>query len=166
MIAARRILVRGLLDEPGPEIRLIDARAASLDERRLPEVVRSAAGIHPASRFSRSYSFPLALLAWYDGPVGIDIESISQSPEGFADSIHTPSERRAAAAVDSDATSTSLWSSRQALAKALGDALTFDPRRLDGPAAWPQPSSGPWRARSLPVEPGYVAWVCWQGQAC
>ena len=162
MIAARRILVPGLLDGSGPEIRMVDARAADVDERRLLEVVRAAAGIYPGRRISRSYRFPLALLAWYVGPVGC--ERISPCEDGFADPSRTPSERRAASAVDPDATSTSLWSSKQALAHALGDALACDRPRVEGPAARPRGSSGPWRARSLPVGPGFVAWVCWQVQ--
>lgn len=164
MIAARRILVPGLLDGSGPEIRILDARAADVDERRLLEGVRAAAGIYPGRRISRSYSFPLALLAWYDGPVGIGVERISPCEDGFADPSRTPSERRAASALDADATSTSLWSGKQALANALGDALACDQPLVEGPAGRPRRSTGPWRARSLPVGPGFVAWVCWQLQ--
>jgi phosphopantetheinyl transferase len=165
VIPLRRIPVPGAPDQARPEIRLIDARAARLDEQRLRELVRWATGTQEGQRISRSYSFPFALLAWYDGPVGIDIERIDPGEPRFAGPIRTPGERLAAPTRDSDPATTSLSSSKEALAKALGDALTYDPRRLEGPAARPDGNAGPWRARSLAVEEGYVAWVCWQVQA-
>ncbi len=56
---------------------------------------------------------------------------------------------------------TSLWSSKEALSKALGNALDYDPRWLEGPAAWPDGRSGPWRAARLDVGDDHVAWLCW-----
>jgi hypothetical protein len=57
---------------------------------------------------------------------------------------------------------TSLWSSKEALAKALGDALAYDPRRLESPLNWEDGAAGRWRARELTPEPGYVAWLVWR----
>jgi hypothetical protein len=112
---------------------------------------------------SRSYRMPLALIALHDAPVGVDIEEVQQCDAAFAESIQTPRERAAAhAPQDWDRHFTSLWSSKEALSKALGDPLAYDRRRLEGPQAWPQGSSGPWRAAPLDVGAAHVAWVCWR----
>ncbi len=146
-----------------PRVVLIDARTDGLDETglraRAHEVAASGAG-----RFSsRSYRFPLALVAWNDGPIGVDIERVEPCDRAFADSIRTPSERITGwPEGDSDRFFTSLWSSKEALAKALGDALAYDPRRLEGPGAWPDGRSGPWSARALELGPDHVGWVCWR----
>ncbi|HWE10427.1 MAG TPA: hypothetical protein VG325_13820 [Solirubrobacteraceae bacterium] len=58
-----------------------------------------------------------------------------------------------------------MWSSKEALAKALGDALRYDPRRLEAPVAWVNGACGPWRARPVPAPPGHVARVCWRSSA-
>jgi hypothetical protein len=171
---------------------------------------------------SRSYSFPLALIAWHTAQVGCDIERIAPCDEAFADSIYTPTERAAAqseaagvapatvapvaladgakglardsvethaqdvehynerffspsSSLDFPSSSalstsahdrriTSLWSSKEALAKALGDALHYDPRRLEGPAGWREGRAGSWRARALDVGEEYVGWVCWRAE--
>jgi phosphopantetheine--protein transferase-like protein len=89
--------------------------------------------------------------------VGVDVERIERFDGALADSIRTPAERDAGwPEADPDRHFSSLWSSKEALAKALGD-----PRRLDGPAAWPQGRSGPWRATAVEVTDGHVAWLCW-----
>jgi hypothetical protein len=56
---------------------------------------------------------------------------------------------------------TALWSSKEALAKALGDAGDYDPRRLGSPMFWTGGAAGRWRTRRLAVPPGYLAWLCW-----
>jgi hypothetical protein len=148
--------------EPVPRIQLIDARPAGLTETGLRARARACAGATGARFSSRSYSFPLALVAWHDAPVGVDIEQVGPCDRRFADEIRTPSERAGEWPDDPDRFFTSLWSSKEALSKALGDALDYDPRRLEGPGAWPDGRSGPWRARSLDLDPDYVAWLCWR----
>ena len=111
---------------------------------------------------SRSYRAPLALLAFHDAPVGVDVERVSRCDDAFAESIQTPAERSAALPPARDRFLSSLWSSKEALSKALGDPLAYDPRRLEGPGAWPAGRSGPWRAASLELGGDYVAWVCWR----
>jgi hypothetical protein len=160
-----------------PLIALLNARALGLaDEAALRGHARvvcaqrraQGAGAH----VSRSYSFPLALIAWHTAQVGCDIERIAPCDQAFADSISTPAERAPDAravtgaenAASRDRRITSLWSSKEALAKALGDALAYDPRRLEGPAGWPEGRAGPWRAHALDVGEGYVGWVCWRAQ--
>ena len=56
---------------------------------------------------------------------------------------------------------TSLWAATEALAKALGDALSHEPSRLGSPHHWPRGEAGPWRAQPLPAPRGHVAWLCW-----
>lgn len=179
----------------GPGIELIDARALGLaDEAALREHARRVSAQTGAPHTSRSYSYPLALIAWHAQEVGCDIERVAPCDAAFADSIRTPAERAAAlreqsassigasengdspdsspdsspspdAAADRaafDRRITSLWSSKEALAKALGDALDYDPRRLEGPCAWPDGRSGSWRARALEPAEEYVGWVCWR----
>jgi phosphopantetheinyl transferase len=96
--------------------------------------------------------------------VGVDIERVVACDERFALSICTPDEL-SVGAPRRDHEIISLWSSKEALAKALGDARAYDPRRLGSPVYWSDGTSGPWRARELPVPDGYCAWVCWRSQA-
>jgi 4'-phosphopantetheinyl transferase superfamily len=148
-----------------PAVRLIDARALGLaDEAALHVHVREQCAQAGARYASRSYSFPYALVAWHSAPVGVDIERVAPCDEAFADSIRTPAERAAATPrADSDRDITSLWSSKEALSKALGDALDYDPRHLQGPEAWPDGRSGPWRAVMLDLaDDKHVAWLCWR----
>ncbi|RKQ93027.1 4'-phosphopantetheinyl transferase superfamily protein [Solirubrobacter pauli] len=107
---------------------------------------------------SRSYCAPYAVVAFHDGPVGVDIERVVDCDDRFAASITTPSER-----VPRDAAEIiSLWSSKEALAKALGDAVAYDPRRLESPAAWRNGVNGAWHAQALTLPDGFRGWVCWR----
>ncbi len=131
-----------------------------------PEALRRLAQAHPlASRApfaSRSYCGPLGLVAWSDRPVGVDLERVGPVEGGFGASICTPAERRRFAdRLDDPGFVTSLWSSKEALAKALGDAVQYDPRRLESPLGWPGGRTGPWRAQVLTPAPEHVAWLVW-----
>jgi phosphopantetheinyl transferase len=145
-------------------VRLIDARTSGLeDEAVLRERARERSAQAGAPFTSRSYSFPFALVAWHSFAVGVDIERVQPCDEAFGDSICTPAERAAGAPPgDPGRFFTSLWSSKEALSKALGDALEYDPRWLEGPGAWPDGSSGPWSAHPLELGPEHVGWVCWR----
>jgi hypothetical protein len=150
---------------PGaPQVRLLDARGSELDEPGLRAWARaeSAAAVG-ASHASRSYRYPYALVAWHAEQVGIDIERIQPFDQGFMKSICTPSERRMCGEdAHSDEFLSSLWSSKEALAKALGDARAYDPRRLDSPMFWPDGRAGPWRAAALGLPAGHSGWLCWR----
>ena len=146
-----------------PGVVLLDALQAGLDERGLRESARTSAASSQAAHTSRSYRYPYALVASHSEPVGVDIERIEPFDQAFLESILTPSERRAGVSdANPDRLTASLWSSKEALSKALGDAVRYDPRRLDSPVFWPDARSGPWRAASLPVPAGHVAWLCWR----
>ena len=110
---------------------------------------------------SRSYCGPYALVAWHDGPVGVDIERVLPCGTRFAESITTPAERDRMS-LDDDRELISLWSGKEALAKALGDAVAYDPRRLEAPAGWPDGVNGAWRATALDLPGDYVGWLCWK----
>jgi phosphopantetheinyl transferase len=127
----------------------------------LREAARRLSRASGATYSSRSYRFPYALVAWDETPLGIDLERIESFDLGFVRSISTPSELAAETPGDPDYAA-SLWSSKEALAKALGDAVDYDPRRLDSPMFWPGGRSGRWRALALPVPAGYVGWMCWR----
>jgi hypothetical protein len=141
---------------------VIDARTAGLDQDGLRARAREISEASGASFVSRSYCFPLALVALHAAPVGVDIERIGSCEESFADSIRTPAERATGwPAGELDRHATALWCSKEALSKALGDARDYDPRRLEGPGAWPDGRAGPWRAAPLRIDGEHVAWLCW-----
>jgi 4'-phosphopantetheinyl transferase superfamily len=149
-----------------PALRLLDARDDSLDDDGLRARAREMSGDAETGHVARSYRYPYGLVAWHDEPVGIDIERVEECDDAFADLICTPIERlRAASAADRDSYLTSLWSSKEALSKALGDALRYEPSRLESPLHWPDGRSGPWRATALEVPSGHVGWLCWRTTA-
>jgi hypothetical protein len=161
--------VRGLEDIPvpavagAPEVRLLDARARGCDERGLRDWARARTDACGSPHVVRSYRYPYALVAWHSEPIGVDIERIEPCDAAFADLICTTRERAdALLQSEPDAYLTSLWCSKEALSKALGDALRYDPGRLDSPMRWPELRSGPWRAASLRTIPGHTAWLCWR----
>ena len=99
---------------------------------------------------SRSYRYPYALVAWHSTPVGIDIERVQildrHSPRLFA----RPTERLDWVALhDPQADVSSLWSSKEALAKALGKPVSYDPRWLGAPMFWPEGRAGCWQSTNL-----------------
>ncbi len=127
------------------------------------ERARARARARGAAHVSRSYRTPLAAIAWHSSPVGVDLERVEPFTRSFAESICTPDELEQ---IDSlaarDELVASLWSGKEALAKALGDALAYDPRRLQSPLMWPDGVCGRWRARALEALPeGYVGWLVW-----
>ncbi len=143
-----------------PLVELLDAGDDGLDEPGLKARARDWETPRSAGRVSRSYCFPYALVGCHADQVGVDIERVVECDERFARSICTPAEEQEAP-WRSNEEIVSLWASKEALAKALGDALRYDPRRLESPRGWANRASGPWRAGPLPVPGGYRAWVCW-----
>lgn len=156
-------VVRGPATSGGPEVRLLDAREAGLDESGLRARARAETTEACAAHRSRSYRYPYALIAWHNEAVGVDIERIEPFDAAFLESIRTPSEQRIGPDEGArDQYVTSLWCSKQALAKALGDARRYEPRRLDSPLLWRNGQSGPWRAAELTLIDGHIAWLCWR----
>jgi phosphopantetheinyl transferase len=146
-----------------PEIRVLDSRTVGADEAGLRAWARAETAAAGAPYAARSYRYPYALVAWHRAPVGVDIERIEPCDEAFADLICTPAERGdVALRSDRDAYLTTLWSGKEALAKALGDALLYEPARLESPLRWPGGASKPWRAARCDVPVGHVAWVVWR----
>jgi hypothetical protein len=153
-----------LLETSAPRVRLLDAIALGLDDAGLHALAREITSPQRAPHVSRSYCYPFALVAWHSGPVGVDVERIDRCDEHFADLVCSPEERPLALlAPNIDAFLTSMWSAKEALAKGLGDALAYDPARLDSPDRWPDGRAGPWRSAPLPVDALHVGWVCWRG---
>ncbi len=154
--------LRLAVEEGGPRVLLLEAGSSEPDEASLRQAARLIADGLRARHTSRSYRFPYALIAGHDRAVGVDIERSEPPDESFLESICTPSERRVLAGDSAQVDVSSLWCSKEALAKALGDALRYDPRRLESPQMWPNGRSGPWRAQQLAAPAGHVAWVCWR----
>lgn len=148
--------------DDAPRVALIDATLEGLDEAMLRTRARNLGEAVGAGTVSRSYCHPYALVGWHTGPIGVDIERVVACPEEFSQAIATPSEE-ASGQWTTDRDLISLWSSKEALSKALGDALDYDPRRLESPAGWPGGVCGSWRTANLPAPDGYRAWVCWRG---
>ena len=144
-----------------PRVALIDATLEGLDEAELRTRARAFGAAAGAGKVSRSYCHPYALIGWHSGPIGVDIERVVACPDKFSRAIATPAEE-ASGRLTTDQDLISLWSSKEALAKALGDALDYDPRRLDSPAGWPGGVCGRWRAAFLPAPDAHCAWVCWR----
>jgi phosphopantetheinyl transferase len=146
-----------------PTIRILDARELGLDERGLRRRARTESSAQPSAHVSRSYCYPYAIIASHSEPVGVDIERHTPCDAAFGASICTPAERSEWAAVDDpDAFFTEVWSSKEALSKALGDAVAYDPQRLASPIGWAEGRSGRWRAVQLKVAPQHAGWVCWR----
>jgi hypothetical protein len=155
--------VRVPVPDGAPEVVLLDARDEGLDEPGLRARARALTAERRKSHVARSYRYPYALVAWHSQPVGVDIERIEPCDAAFARLICTPAERAdATASADQDVYLSSLWCSKEALSKALGDALRYDPSRLDSPMRWPELRSGPWSATPLKTVTGHAAWLCWR----
>ncbi|HET6505591.1 MAG TPA: 4'-phosphopantetheinyl transferase superfamily protein [Baekduia sp.] len=147
-----------------PAVRLLVARPAEPYAELVARARVASAGTD-APRTSRSYCFPYAVLAWHTGRVGVDLERVAPCDMAFARLVCTPRERAHLAGRPvgaHDALLTSLWSGKEAMAKAAGDARRYEPSRLDAPLLWPGHRAGRWRARSLTgLPPGHVGWLVW-----
>ena len=129
----------------------------------LRDLARNHHAARGAAHVSRSYRPPLAVVAWHSARVGVDVERLEPMGRDFADSICTPSERvQLDSQLDDDEIVASLWCAKEALAKVLGDAVDYDPRRLEAPLLWKQGSCGRWRARTVEVPAGHICWLVWQ----
>jgi len=149
-----------------PAVTLLDARTRGLDLPGLREWARSASRESGDPHASRSYRYPYALVATHTRRVGVDLERIEYCDTAFAELICTREERSdPACRADPDRYLTSVWSSKEALSKALGDARRYEPARLESPRQWPRRSAGCWRAMELGAPPGFVAWLCWEAHA-
>jgi phosphopantetheinyl transferase len=118
-----------LADGGGPTVALLYAEAARLDRAGLRAWAHHVTA--GAAHCSRSYCFPFGLVAIHDAEVGADIERVQPCDGAFVESICTPAERLDPPLTDVEAIS--MWSSKEALAKGLGDAVACDPRRLQSP---------------------------------
>lgn len=145
-----------------PQLVLLDARLRGLDPVGLRHWARQT-GDGAAGFVSRSYCYPFALVGWHEQPLGVDIERVGPCDDAFAELICTPEERETLAeATDRDRLLTSLWSSKEALAKLLGNPLQYRPRDLTSPSGWSEDPVGPLRAAPILLPDGYVGWVCWR----
>jgi hypothetical protein len=153
--------------EPGvrPALWSIDARATGADENGLRSAARALSDELGRDFVSRTYAFPWALVAAHDGPVGVDLERVTPCSPALASLICALDEGSdPRIATDPNGHLTNLWSSKEALAKALGDALAYDPARLASPMYWPAGRSGAWQTRALRHVPEHRGWICWAGQ--
>lgn len=152
--------------EGGPQVLLLEAGDDHADEASLRAHARTLAPVGGAPYISRSYRHPYAIVAWHQQPLGVDMERITSCDVAFASSICTPAEALMLSSVeDRDAYFTSMWCSKEAIAKGLGDALRYDPRRIGAPMLWPEGRAGSWRSAQLGGPPGHVVWLCWRAAA-
>ncbi len=148
-----------------PLCRAYDARALALDDAGLRDYVRQQTRDTPLSHHSRSYAYPYAMLASWHDAVGVDIERLQPHDLAFATTICTPRElievRLAAHEGDEGVLLSHLWSCKEALAKALGDALRYEPSRLEVIDLLAVGHLGRWIGGSVDVDDRYCAWLCW-----
>jgi hypothetical protein len=135
------------IPNPGtPEVHLLDVAAWSAAERDLRAAARS---IKPTAR-SRPSSRSCGWLSLASGRAACrQWELISNSyTRGGPHRPHpfSPSRNAIAAHRWTIVGATSVWSSKEALAKAFDTPIDYDPRRLEGPAFWPNGAAGRWRA--------------------
>jgi phosphopantetheinyl transferase len=148
-----------------PSWKLLQGAAGSQGDLALHKLARTHPSSLDAPYVSRSYRSPLAIVAWHDSPVGVDIERVEPLGREFARSICTPAEledEKLAESLGDDTIVASMWSGKEAVAKALGDPVDYDPRRLDSPLLWPEGARGRWRAEQLVMPDGHVAWLVWR----
>ena len=158
-------------DELGqlPKVYLVSADVTRINSDQLRAATRIACKEKGAMarshehHNSRSYRFPFALFAVHSDSVGIDIEHVDPYDPVFAESICTPAEWSTSQTRPETALEVAdVWSSKEALAKALGDAVKYDPRRLLSLALTSDAAAGPWHAARIDVPFGYTGWVVWK----
>src|ERR1700749_1889159 len=93
-----------------PTVALIDASDEGLDEAALRARARELGMAVGAGEVSRSYCHPYALVAWHDGPIGVDFERVVQCDDIFAQSICTPVEYAGEKRPRTDEEMISMWS--------------------------------------------------------
>ena len=110
-----------------------------------------------AWKSSRSYRLSYALVGVGPTRVGVDLEVLDSSVG--ADAVLTRGEQSLGG---SSSDWCVWWSAKEALAKALGNARNYDPRRLDSPALWRNGREGRWVARRVMIPEGLIVWVVWE----
>ena len=144
-------------------LRLPAGRGSAADLRELARAHKPA---RLAEHRSRSYCGSLALIAWHAGPLGVDLERVQATDASFTESICTPAELALFGDRLGDPDfAIALWSGKEALAKALGDAVAYDPRRLESPLGWSNGVCGAWSAVQFAPVAGHVAWIVWASGA-
>jgi len=125
-----------------------------------PRATRAIARAMPTpseSFVSRSYRGCCGLVATHSSRVGVDIEVVDLTV--CTEAVLTPTEMTLGG---TPAMWCDWWSAKEALAKALGNARLYDPRRLESPAHWENGRSGRWACSRLGLPPGFVGWVVWE----
>lgn len=125
---------------------------------------RAACGSQYA-HWSRSYCGNISLAAGWSSRVGVDISRTTPTNvkhfcehlEDFLDVTATPNEREMLASLaveDVPSAALDLWGAKEALTKALGNALDYNPAQISSPLMWSGGCQGSWYARriSLPEE--------------
>lgn len=154
----------GSADRPVPNVLLVEAHARSgIDELRA--AARELCARSEVRFASRAYRYPFALVATHQFRVGVDIERFVGFTALDAPAILSPGER-ARGIEFTDEQVSSIWSGKEALAKALGDALDYEPGRLESPWFWREGRCGRYLAASFSVGDEFGAWVVWEQPDC
>jgi len=122
--------------------------------------------------WSRSYSGDHAVIAGWRDRVGVDVEALDRPIEAtwslhnelFRTTMMTAEERELTPPRGPETArhlALSLWCSKEALAKALGTPLEWEPTRLRGPALWPSREVGRWRATYLGADVLHFRALAW-----
>ena len=111
---------------------------------------------------SKSHSRGLTVVLQSNHPCGVDLESLDSEIEPwlfadqrFQDFVLAPGEAQAIKAskyAEHGFLATVVWSSKEALAKALGDARKYSPSRLRSPISWESEPVQNWEAEFIEIE--------------
>jgi hypothetical protein len=147
-----------------PSVLLVEALDARIGPKELRAAARELTARCEVPFASRAYCFPLALVATHQLRVGTDIERVDRLTAFDAPAILSPAERARYLELTDEQVG-AIWSGKEALAKALGDALDYEPRRLESPWFWREGRSGRFSAKSFSVNATCCAWVVWERPA-
>lgn len=134
-----------------------------------PRLHGDAAG---AIDFNLSHSDDIAMLGFSrDHRIGVDIERIRNDIdiERLAERFFTPTERRMLSTTGPDQLRTffAIWTRKEACLKASGPGLTVAPETfavdLEDGELVDLDNHGAWATREVPVDPGFVAAVAFDG---
>ncbi|WP_329886308.1 4'-phosphopantetheinyl transferase family protein [Pseudoramibacter faecis] len=125
----------------------------------------------PRRHFNGSHSGGIAVCAFWERPLGIDLQKVSARPraQAIARRLMHPNEgMRLAASADAERLFFRLWAQKEAVMKATGDGFAlpmnrFEVRQTGEGAQVVGAGLSGWTLAPVPGFPGFEAWVCVRG---
>ena len=125
----------------------------------------------PHRHFNGSHSGGIAVCAFWERPLGIDLQQVSAKPraQAIARRLMHPNEvARLAASADAERLFFRFWAQKEAVMKATGDGFAlpmnrFEVRQTGGSAQVVGVGLSDWTLAPVPGFPGFEVWVCVRG---